>query len=81
MNDANTYKKLKNNLNKLHSFSIVNKKIYLLIPVFILNISLAFAQTGLFTGTTATQFAVTGIIIIVLIIVIQEIFKKMFRKK
>ena len=59
----------------------MNKKVILWISVFMLNIAVAHAQTGLFDSATAGQFAVTGIIIVVIIIVIKEIFKQFFSKK
>ena len=47
----------------------------------VLSSSIAFAQTGLFNDVTATTFATTGIIIVVVILVIKEMFKRFFNKK
>ncbi len=80
MNDAKTYKKLKSNLPKLHSLSIVNIKIILWIGIFSALIPIALAQTGLFNVDTATDFAVTGIIFVLLIIVFKEVAKNFLKR-
>ncbi len=55
-------------------------KIILWMAVFMLNIQLALAQTGLFVSSTATDFAVTGIVLVVIILVFKEVFNRMFKK-
>ncbi len=59
----------------------MNKTIYLMIVMFLVVIQIAFAQTGLFTSEGAGQFAVTGIIIVVIIIAFREVFNRMRKKK
>ncbi len=56
-------------------------KIMLLIGMLIINVNIALAQTGLFEVGTAGKFAVTGIIIVVVIIILREFGKNIFRKK
>ncbi len=51
----------------------MNKKIILYATALLINLQIAFAQTGLFSSETGQQFAITGIIIIVAIIIIRSI--------
>ncbi len=59
----------------------MNLKIILWVGMFIIQASLAFAQTGLFSAQTAGQFAVTGIQFVVLIIVARIIIKDLIRRR
>ncbi len=53
----------------------MNNKIFIWMSVFLMSITIASAQTGLFNTETGTQFAITGIIIVVIILVLREIAK------
>ncbi len=57
------------------------KKIILLPILSFFVVPIVYAQTGLFDGGIAGTFAVTGVTIVVLIIVIKEIFNRFFGKK
>lgn len=59
----------------------MNYKLILWTSIFILNIQFALAQTGLFDAPTAGQFAVTGIVVIVIIFVFQDLFNRFIRRK
>ena len=49
--------------------------------VFLINISVAFAQLGLFSGEGATAFATTGIVIVVMFFAVREFIKRFKRNK
>lgn len=55
-------------------------KLIILGIVFILNLTLVAAQTGLFTSEGGTSFATVGIVIVVAFFVIREVAKQ-FRRK
>ncbi len=56
-------------------------KLLLWITVFLIQLVPVLAQTGLFTAEGAGNFALTGIIIVVIIIVFKELAKRAFKKK
>lgn len=56
-------------------------KMFLWMIVFMLNLTIVKAQTGLFDTGIAGTFATTGIVIIVVIIIFKEMFKRFFSKK
>ena len=50
-------------------------KLFIWISVLLLNLQIAFAQTGLFQSETGQQFAITGILLIVIIVIIRSVVK------
>ena len=59
----------------------MTKAILIWTSVFIFNLAVVTAQTGLFDSGTVGTFATTGVTIVVLILVIRELFKQFFSKK
>ncbi len=57
------------------------KKIILLFIILLINIQIAFAQTGLFDAGISTTFATAGIVIVIVIFVLIEFFKRFTNKK
>lgn len=55
-------------------------KLMFWMTVFLINIGIATAQTGLFVAETGNTFLITGVTIIVTILVISEIVRR-FRKR
>lgn len=49
--------------------------------IFLINLHIVLAQTGLFSSDTAQTFALTGIILIVIIIIIRNIAKGKIKLK
>ncbi len=58
----------------------MTNKLILWISVFIFNLAMVNAQTGLFDGGISSTFATAGITIVIVILVFKEVFKRMFRK-
>ncbi len=56
------------------------KKLIILAMVFLLNLTIVNAQTGLFTSEGGTAFATVGIVIVVIFFVVRE-FAKRFKGK
>ncbi len=56
-------------------------KLFIPILIFLLNLSVAFAQTGLFTGEGGVAFATTGIVIVVIFFAVREFIKQFKRNK
>lgn len=54
-------------------------KLMLWISVFLLNLNIALAQTGLFNADAGQDFALFGILAIVIILIIRSIVKGKFR--
>ncbi len=57
------------------------KLVFWTIVLFVINLPIAFAQTGLFDAGNAGTFAITGITFVIVIIVLREVFKSFFKKK
>lgn len=57
------------------------KKIILYASIFLINVSIAFAQTGLFSSEGATTFANTGIIIVLVIIIGKVFLTRLFKRR
>ncbi len=56
------------------------KKYIIYLMLFLLNLIIVNAQTGLFSGDGATNFAKTGIVIVIIFFTLREVIKN-FRKK
>jgi len=48
--------------------------------MFLINLYVASAQTGLFTDSGVTTFATTGVLIVVVVLLIKEFFKRLTGK-
>lgn len=55
-------------------------KLILYLIIGMLNLTIVYAQTGLFDSATAGNFATTGIVIVVAIFILREFFKRFKRK-
>lgn len=59
----------------------MNKKIYILLIIFLLNINIALAQTGIFNPETGNSFIKLGVSIIITFFIVRALGKAMFVKQ